>query len=566
MNQERSAKISEPFVFGKKTVNGRFVIPSGIRCTRASTIGWCFQNVPSVGVVTTKSISLLPRAGYFEPIYARYAEASYINAVGLSNPGAEQFRRELKEIDVPPEKFLLVSIFGGNTKQFVETAQVLRDVADGFELNMSCPHAEGYGVEIGQNKELVAEITAAVFAATRLPVIVKLSAIVGDVGQTAKASINSGAAGITVTNTIGPATVNLGETPILSNRVGGLSGTAIRPLGLRAVKHVRDAMGPGPVLIGMGGIASAEDVRQFHSAGADLFGIGSSMTGMDSGQMRDYFATLDRELSRTANRRTKRVRLPRITMDYALARVVSRHEYYPGPFKLVLDKLPIKGLRGELAGKYFFLCAPGVGEKPFAVFSAEEKSIIVKVVGRFTDYLARLPIGSELFLRGPYGRHFPAFEDRTVVLVGGGTGIASLLEIGKLLSGKNRLSFFLGGRSAGDLFDLREFSALGSVQAATNDGSAGRPGFVTSLLADCLASVPQTGSPPVFVLCGPEPMVEAGFKLLSPCAAPENIWASIEYMTSCGVGICGKCASPSGALTCIDGPFLQFPSFQRRSQ
>ena len=123
--------------------------------------------------MTTKSISLAPRPGYFEPIYARYAPESYINAVGLSNPGAEQFRRELEQIQIPADKFLLVSIFGGNVKQFVETAQALRSVADGFELNMSCPHAEGYGVEIGQNMALVAEITAAVIASTGLPVICK---------------------------------------------------------------------------------------------------------------------------------------------------------------------------------------------------------------------------------------------------------------------------------------------------------------------------------------------------------------------------------------------------------
>lgn len=558
MSREYTSSPAEPFVFGNKTIQGRFVIPSGIRCTRASTIGWCFDNVPSIGVITTKSISFAPRAGYFEPIYARYAQDSYINAVGLSNPGAKQFCRELKEIPVPEDKFLLVSIFGGNVRQFVETAMALREVADGFELNMSCPHAEGYGVEIGQKKDLVAEITAAVAAATQLPIIVKLSAIVGDVGQTAKAAVEAGAAGITVTNTIGPATVNLRDIPILSNRVGGLSGISIRPLALRAVKRVRDAIGPAPVLIGMGGISTAEDVRQFHAAGADLFGIGSALTGMDSQAMCAYLRSLERSLA--SNRPPKPFRLPRISMDYTPARIVGRKEYYPGLFKLVLDKLPIKGLRGELAGRYFFLHVPGVGEKPFAVFSAEEKSVVVKVVGRFTTHLSAMPLGSELFLRGPYGCPFPALENRPVVMVGGGTGIASLLEIGKLLQGKNRLAFLLGGRSSGDLFDLNEFSALGAVGAATNDGSEGRSGFVSELLKEHLTP----GA--VYVLCGPEPMVEACFKLLVPGTPPENIWAAIEYPTSCGVGICGKCASPNGSLTCIDGPFLRYPAFQRRGQ
>jgi dihydroorotate dehydrogenase subfamily 1 len=561
--QQPTTVLTQPFVFGNKTIHGRFVIPSGIRCTRASTIEWCFENVPSVGVVTTKSISLAPRAGYVEPIYARYAEDSYINAVGLSNPGAEQFRHELKQICIPADKFLLVSIFGGNVKQFVETAQALREVADGFELNMSCPHAEGYGVEIGQNKELVAEITAAVAAATGLPVIVKLSAVVGDVGQTAKAAVAAGATGITVTNTIGPATVTLNGTPILSNRVGGLSGLAIRPLGLRAVKRVREAIGAGPVLIGMGGIATSADVRDFQAAGADLFGVGSALTGMDSNAMRTYFHQLDHQLQ-SATAAGPPSPLPQIGMDYARARIVDRTEYGPGFFKLLLDQLPIRGRTGELAGKYFFLCVPGVGEKPFAVFCAQEKSLVIKTVGRFTEYLAKLPVGSEVWLRGPYGRQFPSVENRAVVLVGGGTGIASLLEIAQLLKEKNPLHFFLGGRSEKDLFDLHRFSALGTVQIATNDGSKGHKGFVSDILQPWAVSE-DAKAKPLYVLCGPEPMVEACFKLLLPRTDPEQIWAAVEYMTSCGVGICGKCAGPSGVLTCIDGPFLQAPAFQRRS-
>lgn len=562
MTLHESAEILDrPIVLGRKKVQGCFVIPSGIRCTRASTIEWCFAQVASVGIVTTKSISLAPRAGYREPIYARYASGSYINAVGLSNPGAEQFRRELLQIHVPEDKFLLVSIFGGNANQFVETAKALLDVADGFELNMSCPHAEGYGVEIGQKKDLVTEITAAVVKATGLPVIVKLSAVVGDVGQTAKAAIDAGAAGITVTNTIGPATVNVDDRPILSNRVGGVSGTAIRPLALRSIKRVRDAIGTGPIIIGMGGVSTPGDVCDFRAAGAEFIGIGSALTGMDSEQMRQYFERLGSHLGR-GTARQELLAFPELTMDYHRARVVACHEYYPGLFKLVFDSLPITGKQGELAGKYFFLSVPGTGEKPFAVFCAEEKSVVVKVVGTFTTFLSKLPIGSPVLLRGPYGKPFPAFEDRTVVLVGGGTGIASLLEIAKLLAGKNELYTFLGGRTAGDLFEVERFREFGAVHLSTNDGSIGRKGFVTEILSDWMATLAAQRRP-VFVLCGPEPMVQAGFKLLSPTVDPADIWAAIEYTTSCGVGICGKCASPTGALTCIDGPFMQQPGFIR---
>ena len=143
------------YQLGKKKVAGRFVVPSGIRCTHASTITRCLQEIPSIGVITTKSISLCPRAGYREPILAQYADGCYINAVGLANPGAIAFRSELDAIDIPPDKFLLVSIFGASVADFIDAARILEPVADGFELNMSCPHAEGFGSEIGGDRDLL---------------------------------------------------------------------------------------------------------------------------------------------------------------------------------------------------------------------------------------------------------------------------------------------------------------------------------------------------------------------------------------------------------------------------
>ncbi|HXN46385.1 MAG TPA: hypothetical protein VN893_07075, partial [Bryobacteraceae bacterium] len=88
----------QPYQLGRKTVRGRFLIPSGIRCTHATTIRKCFDEIPEIGVITTKSISFEGRAGYREPIYARYAPGCYINAVGLANPGAEKFLAEFEGI------------------------------------------------------------------------------------------------------------------------------------------------------------------------------------------------------------------------------------------------------------------------------------------------------------------------------------------------------------------------------------------------------------------------------------------------------------------------------------
>lgn len=564
MSADLREYFTAPFAFAGKSISGRFVIPSGIRCTHASTIARCFAEVNEIGVITTKSISLTPRAGYREPIYARYSAGSYINAVGLTNPGAEAFRRELEAISIPRNKFLLVSIFGGNAGEFAQAAKILQPVADGFELNMSCPHAAGYGMEIGQDADLAAAITGAVAKAAGLPVIVKLSAMLPRIQLTAKAALAAGAVGITVTNTIGPSMVQVGLTPILHNQAGGLSGNAIRPLGLRAVQNVRSAIGPGPVIIGMGGIGTPEHVLQFHGCGADLFGVGSALTGMDSAEMAAFFARLQSGslAGRPACLGTDGSDTP-ASMSYRPARVVQRRQYTDDLFALAFDKLPGDPTPGELAGRYYFLTVPGAGEKPFAVFSAAERSVVVKVRGEFTRHLAGMKAGEELLLRGPYGKRIrPLADARDYILVGGGTGIASLLEVGHALQG-NRLRFVLGARSKVELFGIETFRKLGEVSLATDDGSCGHAGTAVALLQKVLESLPSGAAKGLaFVNCGPEPMVTAGIALERQYAAPERILSAVEYYTSCGVGICGKCASPSGRLSCIDGPFMPAAEFE----
>jgi dihydroorotate dehydrogenase subfamily 1 len=554
-----TAPFDEPYSLGRKTVRGRFVIPSGIRCTHASTIARCFAEVPAVGVITTKSISAEPRKGYREPIYARYAPGCYINAVGLANPGAARFLAEFDGIGIPADKFLLVSVFGSDVDSFVAAARTLRPVADGFELNMSCPHAKGYGTEVGQDTELAGRITRAV-AELGLPVFVKLSPMLAQVGQSAAAAIEAGASGVTLINTVGPAMAEVGESPVLSNRYGGLSGDAVRPVGLRAVEQARQAIGAGPVIIGMGGIAAPEHVRQYARAGADLFGVGSALTGLDSREMREYAAGLERDsiAGAASYARSCETALP---MGYWRTRIRSRVDYSSALFQIALESLPEEYRDGELAGKFFFLWVPGAGEKPFAIFSASERSIVVRVVGEFTRALAELGPGAEILVRGPYGRALPKIEGATVVHVGGGTGIASLLEIAHSLKERNRQIFLLGARSGDQLFGVEEFSALGETLAATDDGTAGVHGYVSELLAQTLERLPA-GEAPWFINCGPEPMVRRCFEIQRAKAPEERIVGSIEYLTSCGVGICGKCASPSGALTCIDGPFLLAGEFR----
>lgn len=551
-----------PYQLGHKRIEGRFVVPSGIRCTHASTIAKCFAEIPSIGVVTTKSISLAPRAGNREPIYARYAPGCYINAVGLANPGAAAFLAECEDIEIPPNKFLLVSVFGGGIDDFVGAAKILSPIADGFELNMSCPHAKGYGAEIGEDSALVAAITQAVARVKDVPVLVKVSATLPGLDRTVKASLEAGAAGITVTNSIGPGIARVGEDPVLSNRRGGLSGDGIRPLGLRAVEQVREALGPGPVLIGMGGISSAEHVSQFRLAGADLFGIGSAVTGMDSITMRAYFGGIQDQLTGGLPKGKAESPHGEIDMSYYPSALLSRTEFSPHMFKIALESLPKDYQPGELGGRYFFLWIPGVGEKPFAVFSAADKSIIVRTVGVFTSFLKEADLGTKILVRGPYGTTPPRLDGKLLVMVGGGTGSASLLEIARSYQNGPEIHFLLGARSRAELIDLDLFRAIGTVHVSTDDGTAGHHGLVTDLLREVLASdLSDHKDQLAFINCGPEQMVHACLEIQRGFAPPERILASIEYMTSCGVGICGKCASPSGSLTCIDGPFLPCDHF-----
>ena len=374
------------------------------------------------------------------------------------------------------------------------------------------------------------------------------------------AAIESGATGLTLINTVGPALAAVGCHPILSNRLGGLSGDGIRPMGLRAVEQVRKAVGTEPVIIGMGGIASPEHVQQYARAGADLFGIGSALTGLDSGQVQDYLAGLQRDVCAGGEGRGyERSCESTAAMEYFKTRVRSRVEYDESLFALVLEDLPASYGDGDLAGKFFFLCLPGIGEKPFAIFSASEKSIVVRTVGEFTAQLARLPAGAEILVRGPTDAACRRLKTRRSSSSRAEPESRRYWRSLSKLRPANRQVFLLGARTRAHLFDVEKFERLGPVRLATDDGSAGHHGYVPELLREVVAGLEKEQL--VFINCGPEPMVRRCFDIQREIAPGDRIIASIEYMTSCGVGICGKCASPSGALTCVDGPFLPYPEF-----
>ena len=187
-----------------KTLSGPFTIPSGIVTCSANIIQRFFNQIPEVGVLTTKSIGPEPRLGYREPILTQFEPGSFTNAVGLTNPGADRSKELLSELEIPEDRFLLISIFGGSVEEYVEVAKILAPYGDGLELNLSCPHAKGYGMAMGQDPELVEEITRAVKAAVDIPVVPKLTPNVPNIDLITLAAAAGGADAICAINTMGP--------------------------------------------------------------------------------------------------------------------------------------------------------------------------------------------------------------------------------------------------------------------------------------------------------------------------------------------------------------------------
>ncbi len=235
---------------------------------------WIRAHEEGAGGVVTKSIGIEPRDGYGNPTIV---ELPYglINAMGLPNPGWEGFLEMVEgyTFDFP----LIVSIFGGTPEEFAFLAEKLSDVADAFELNLSCPHAKGYGMEIGQRPENVYEVVKAVKDATDKPVIAKLTPNIDDITKLGLAAEKAGADAVSAINTLKAIAIDVhAKKPVLSNRVGGYSGPGVKPVALRAVYDLARALGI-PV-IGIGGITAWQDAVEFLLAGASALQIGTAVS------------------------------------------------------------------------------------------------------------------------------------------------------------------------------------------------------------------------------------------------------------------------------------------------
>jgi dihydroorotate dehydrogenase (NAD+) catalytic subunit len=227
------------------------------------------------GAIVTKSIGLKPREGYPNPTIIEL-EHGILNAMGLPNPGIEEFKEEiikLKKSNIP----IIGSIFGTNSKEFVELAKKMQSYGvDALELNMSCPHAKGYGLEIGSDPKLVKDITSKVKESSDIPVFVKISPNLINIVEIALSAEMGNADGIVAINTVKAMKIDLElKMPVLSNKIGGYSGKAIKPIGVRCVYEISKNVDI-PV-IGVGGVTTGEDAIEYFMAGASALQIGSAI-------------------------------------------------------------------------------------------------------------------------------------------------------------------------------------------------------------------------------------------------------------------------------------------------
>ena len=228
------------------------------------------------GAVTTKSIGLEPRVGHDNPTIVEL-DCGLLNAMGLPNPGIEDFSNELKVV-VASGVPVVGSIFGKDAEEFAKLASLMADVGvHALELNLSCPHAEGYGAELGSDPKRVQEITAAVRAAVTIPVFVKLTPNTSDIVLLGRAAVAGGCAGLVAINTVKGMAINADVAkPVLSNKFGGYSGPGIKPIGLRCVFELSNA-DLGVPLIGVGGITTGRDIAEYIMAGASAVQVGTAV-------------------------------------------------------------------------------------------------------------------------------------------------------------------------------------------------------------------------------------------------------------------------------------------------
>ena len=226
------------------------------------------------GAVVTKSLSKEPWEGYPNPTIFGVKGGGWLNAVGLSNPGAPNFAKMIESNQTIP---IIVSLVGSIPEDFDFMIKQFQNCnVTAFELNLSCPHVAKVGLEVGDDPELVQKIVSSVKNATDTPVIAKVGLGTSNYLNTVSVAIESGIDAITAINTVRAIAIDVEtQRPILSNKYGGLSGTPIKPIALRCVYEISSKY--NIPIIGCGGISTWEDAVEFFLAGASAIQLGSAI-------------------------------------------------------------------------------------------------------------------------------------------------------------------------------------------------------------------------------------------------------------------------------------------------
>ena len=239
------------------------MLASGILGTTKESI----EFFKKAGAVVTKSIGMEERKGHPNPTFVEL-EHGILNAMGLPNPGVEEYVKEIKDIGI---ENIIGSIFGKTTEEFIFVAKKMEGYVKAIEMNMSCPHAQGYGdaFPTAQIRKTVERVKESV----DIPVFVKLG--VENIKERAEEAVKGGADGIVAINTIKAMAIDIETSmPILGNIYGGYSGPAIKPIGIRCVYELSSL---GIPIIGVGGILTGKDVIEYLMAGASAVQIGSGI-------------------------------------------------------------------------------------------------------------------------------------------------------------------------------------------------------------------------------------------------------------------------------------------------
>ena len=234
-----------------------------------------FVDLNKLGGVVTKGVSVVPWEGNATPRVAETA-SGMLNAIGLQNPGIDVFLSRDLPFLKPFNTAKIVNVCGHTEEEYLGAVERLNDsIADILEINISCPNVKAGGITFGTDPVMVEKITKAIKKISRKPDFMKLSPNVTDITEIARAAEAGGADGISLINTLMGMKIDIQRRKcLLANKTGGLSGPAIKPVAVRMVYQVSKCV--SVPLIGMGGIASAEDAIEFMMAGATAVSVGTA--------------------------------------------------------------------------------------------------------------------------------------------------------------------------------------------------------------------------------------------------------------------------------------------------